>query len=435
MQKKNNQKRKIKIPTLLVMGVLSIFFLNPFKSFADFYEIPAYFENNVLITTNFPVDTGGGTYQTSGGYNAETFSGFYDSGSFLNSGGSSGWSQDYRNSLSALDYTYYGDGNFYKKVTTVRSGITFYYKWSVVNGIVIGAFDDISTHIISLTPEDKAVFPAASSSAMTFSLEYYINPDQFDFWNNYNINVYLHNIDQNVLLASSLSPSDIVLINEDVDVAGYHSFSTTTVVLAEGNYRIVAKLRENIFNITTIDEVSHQFIVGSSTFIGNISQNTYTAINGYYASSSATSTDSLASACGLFSDSSSVKNCLAFLFVPDGALIYNSLSSFKEQASTHFPLGYVTDFITIISSSASTSLPVLDITIPEGIAGTGASITLDVASIGWIFNATSSIGTEAQKGKTIFEIVNPYWEIVCYFAFGFYILRRILGSQIISKFY
>jgi len=289
-----------------------------------------------------------------------------------------------------------------------------------------------SSYIVSLSPENADVLP--SGVGVDYELQYYIDEADFGFWGGYNVNVILHNIDQNVLLLSALSPSDIVLLDEDVSVGGYYTFNADDIVIPDGNYRIQAKLRNGLFDLRTIDELSHQFIVGSSTFVGSISQNTYSVINGIYASSTATSTESLAEACGLFSSSSSVVNCLGFLFIPDGNLINQSLTDFRDLASTHFPLGYITDFISILSnSSSSVALPTISATIPEGIAGSGASIALSLDSLSWIFNATSTFTTGDLAGKSLYEIVSPYWEKFIYIALGFYLLNRILGSGVIGR--
>lgn len=320
-----------------------------------------------------------------------------------------------------------GDPNHYR----VGLGV------STVGKTTVGTAPDTSTRIIDFTPENATT----TSNPVTFSLHAYISPA--DIGSFLGIQLTLHNIDQNVLLAGEFSPSDIYLLDGfQATTSGDFYFSTTTTV-GEGNYRLEADMDSTQFwGFTMLDFLgihiseSHQFVVGTPTFIGNISQNSYTALNGIYASTTATSTASLAGSCYPFSGQFSTTNCLAFLFIPDAGLIYDSLNNFKNNASTRMPLGYLTDFINILSTTTSSSLPVISATIPTGVAGAGSHISLSLDhSIDYILYASTSqfINSSAPDTGTLYDIVSGYWNKIVYLALGIYIITRIVGSHVIPN--
>lgn len=129
--------------------------------------------------------------------------------------------------------------------------------------------------------------------------------------------------------------------------------------------------------------------------------------------------------------------CLAFLFIPDAGQLRSTLNSFKTNVATHFPIGYVTDFITILNDNGTTTLNLLEVTVPTGIPGTGSTLTLDLGhQLDYILNATVGefVSPEASTTVTFYEETAFYWDILVSILAGLYILRRILGSHLIPKF-
>jgi len=315
-----------------------------------------------------------------------------------------------------------------------------------------GTFDlpiaDLSTntHIISLTPLDNST----TTNPVHFEMRAYISPD--DVGTVLGVNFTLHNIDQNVFLASGLSPSDIYFLRDfHATTSGVFDFSTTTTV-GEGNYRINARLDRSFLGgggqglvngLSSISQnVSHQFIVGQATFIGNLSQNSFSAVNGILASSSATSTAVTIASCSPITNDYSTLflnthfsplGCLTFLFTPDPKLIDDTFTSFHDLALTHFPLGYLYDFILILSTTSEKAIPVIDATIPNGIPGAGANINLSLSHVlDPVLNATTSgfSGSGASTTETLYQYTVGYWTIFVYICAGVYILGRILGSHL-----
>lgn len=302
---------------------------------------------------------------------------------------------------------------------------------------------DLSTHIISLTPENGTT----TGNLVDFSFTYYLAPE--DVGTRISVQVYLRNIDQNVLLLNAFSPSDIEFLDFIATSSGEFTFSTTTS-LGDGNYRIKAQLKKSIFGLTlpnvgVFDEISNQFIVNQATFIGNISQNSFSQLNSIFASSTATSTAALAGTCNPISNNVatlflnpdfSIISCSAFLFVPDAGYLSDTIDNFRENVMTHFPLGYLSDFMTILEDTPESSLTVIDATIPNGIVGSGSNISLSLNGVlDPILNATTSTYTNssASSTETFYEITVGYWRIIVYILAFLYILRRILGSHVIPE--
>jgi len=150
--------------------------------------------------------------------------------------------------------------------------------------------------------------------------------------------------------------------------------------------------------------------------------------------------------CGLFSATTSgfnLSGCISDLFVPDSI---NLATIFDESLNgqdgnggflRYFPLGYVTDFVSILSTSTIATSFGIHAIIPAGIPGTGATLDLDLSSttLGWLYE--SDIGTftnsSAPDTRTFFEITYDYWKVIVYLAVLFYLIGRIIGKRIIPN--
>ena len=446
-------KIKYKIATFLMVFGISIFsmsqisFANPVYGIGSnilpngtiisFQQLPnpaRCYRNLISVTVSGPNGVGNTEYNYTcdkydyffNGVNMELYANTYLSG--------------------AVDGSY--NFSFYSDVISSSYNITIYRT----NGIWTSAVVDPTnrrTRIINMSPENGTTTPHAS--LINFNLHAYLN--YADVSTGVGMKIYLHNIDQNVLLLSSASPSDIVLYDNYVTMSGDFNFSTSTY-LGDGNYRLYAQIAQTsgvIFNNPVIvgcsiagaflnlncTEGNTQFIVGSSTFIGNISQNSFAQANLIFGSSTATSTEHLATTCYPFSGQFDTIQCLAFLFIPDSGYISETMGNFKDNVLTHFPLGYVTDFLNILSTTTVGSLTVIDATIPNALPfGNGQHIHLDLThSLDYILNATSSIynNASASSTQTFYEITSYYWDLIVYICALMYIMGRILGWSVIPS--
>jgi len=347
----------------------------------------------------------------------------------------------------------YGDGTYFLcpyNGNFISCQYDNYLPFTVSGGnLATSTFPD-ETRIIDMLPENGTT---TLSNTVDFRLDAFIS--EIDASRGIGVRIYLKNIDQNVLLLSDLSPSTIVLYDGYATTSGMFTYSTSTI-LGDGNYRLYAKLEGTAGDIWGVPltsgcsavgafltlvctEGSTQFIVNEGTFIGNISQNSFNQVGTIFSSTTATSTAALSNMCNPFSGSVStlfyntnfnVLSCTAFLLIPDSGYLFDSLSNFRDNVSTHFPLGYITDLISIMSTTSSSSLPVISATIPTGIVGGGSTINLDPTHVlDFVLNSTG--GTFTADSDTFYEKTSYYWNLILYILAGFYIFRRILGRSVI----
>jgi len=169
--------------------------------------------------------------------------------------------------------------------------------------------------------------------------------------------------------------------------------------------------------------------------LGLISQTSFESANSLFSSTSATSTQFLQGSCNVLSGFS-VMNCLAFLFVPDSGQMDRTIRNFRDNVATHFPLGYVTDFVSIISTSTVGSLTVIDATVPSVLPGHGSRITLNLAGVfDSVLYATSGpfIGSGASSTATFYDVTSYYWRMFLYIMAVFFIVSRLAGSHVIPR--
>ncbi len=232
---------------------------------------------------------------------------------------------------------------------------------------------DPSTRILSMYPGDGDIV----SSTVAFTLDACMDPA--DVTGSYSVKVTLHNIDQNVLIPG-FSQSDLYLINgENITTSGEYNPSITPVLLPDGNYRLnvvfeqsyLWGLLQNPFThlfvnpFTKILNISHSFIVNHGTFIGNLSNNIFSETNSILGGYTSTKTASqLAKTCNPLDGDFDLIQCLHFLFVPDGQALAQTLTQAKDGIFTRMPWGYLTRFITILSSTDTVDFDTYSHTFP-----------------------------------------------------------------------
>jgi len=286
---------------------------------------------------------------------------------------------------------------------------------STTNPIPDPVFDD-KTRIIDFNPQNGAT----TTSPVTFSLEAYVNEN--DIGTVATIQITLENIDQNVLLLGFLSPSQITLVDENIETGGYFNFSTTTVVIGDGNYRVEACIKRTFFGglfggffesslVNLFSDVSdcqsHQFVVGTSTFIGNISQNLWGDTNAFLEGLNATSSEALASTCNPLNLNFDIRQCIVFLTVPDANSLAEVIDLAREGILTRWPWGYGTRFIQILTNSPTSTLPVVVVPILTN-TGNDTTLTFDfgdmVAGGGALLDSVS----DPVYGKNVRDVFEPF---------------------------
>jgi hypothetical protein len=244
---------------------------------------------------------------------------------------------------------------------------------------ILACEEDPATRIIDFSPLDGETV----SNPVTFSLDACIDPE--DLGTIKGVNISLHNIDQNVLLLGTLSPSDIYLLDqEDIDIAGLFQFSTSTYI-GEGNYRLEACIERSYFFGFIVnpfsdisDCISHQFVVGTSTYIGNISQRIFGDTNDFLNGLTATSSEALANTCNPLNSNFGIRECMTFLFIPDAYSLSLTMEDARTGILTRVPWGYFTRVINILSSTATSTLPAWTASIQ---VGAGNDMTPEITTI------------------------------------------------------
>lgn len=304
--------------------------------------------------------------------------------------------------------------------------------------IVRGGDDSTQTRIIYFSPSQGET--VASTSPVTFNLQAYVNSD--DVGDIKGVRVTLHNIDQNDLLFgsfSSWSSNDIVLVDEELEAGNYST--TTSATLEAGNYRLKACLDRSLFGFTNFylslytsvvddspDCLNHTFIVGESTFIGSLNQNTFNDLQDFTSGLTATSSEALARTCNPLSADFGIRECMLYLWVPDPEKLSVTFTAMKAGILTRVPWGYLTRFGVILSSTGTSSLPSFTTTVR---IGESENTTLAFNPTDMLAGASALVDSIADPvyGKTMRDIFYPFVQVIVALAVLFQIVSDIMGSH------
>jgi hypothetical protein len=311
--------------------------------------------------------------------------------------------------------------------------VSFYFSSSTITPPPASTTPiNTTTRIVDFAPADGATLPA---DPVTFSLHGYVSPD--DIGTFIGVRFSLEKIDQNVLLFTSFSPASSFLLDGfDATTSGDFFFTSEPQALAQGNYMVSATLERSYFGGWVVNPFSpitetltHQFVVGSSTFIGNLQQEAFRQAQDYFASSTATSTLATAGDCNPLKFST--LDCLAYLFVPSRADMQNTILGLKDNILTRVPWGYVTRFATILSSGATSALPSFEVSLHLGPgSGVAATDTLAFDPGDMLAGGALLAGsiTDVTYGKTAREITEPFVQGGIALLVLFIIVGDILGG-------
>lgn len=308
------------------------------------------------------------------------------------------------------------------------------------------------TRIISFEPANAST---TASNDVYFNLEYYVSPLDVSLSSLIFVDVYFQNIDNNNWLPFSRAGEYTQVLEEgQLFNSGFYSFSTTTY-LADGNYRLYARLCKadwSTFWNQVVEwiggnnciEANHSFIVRNATFSGTVSNSLFNSWFGFNQGESATSTATSSPALALmdfcmpFFGQFSVAKCLEVLFKPDPNTIADMAKQSFAEIKDAFPFSYLFDVYDVFASTSVYSPLSISAVVPSGVVGSGSEIELSVASssLSWLYNATSSGFMNLSSGNsddTFFETTNYYVKWIVYLSLIFYIVARILGSRFIPN--
>jgi len=242
------------------------------------------------------------------------------------------------------------------------------------------------TEIVSVTPVNGSTI--ATSTTATIGAIVWVDPNQWTQDLSNNLGPYTLTIQVIPATAAQVAavPSAVQSLYPKytftVENAGYSYFSTTTDASDPGTYQMQTEFTKSqtwygqIFNFLSFGTVSGGNILDatSTSFNANrsligtlLSASTTAMIQQLFASSTA-SFATLSNECipGLGFD---IGGCFALIFIPDTNALGAWLSLFKNQFLSYAPWGYATRFITILTTSATSSSPVISLTFPVGSYG------------------------------------------------------------------
>lgn len=312
------------------------------------------------------------------------------------------------------------------------------------------SLSNTNTRIVSFTPVDG--FVATTSNATTtvdFNLHAYVNEN--DIGNFLTVKINYRNIDQNSLLNAPCTSLDIAgtcssytftLFSGTATTSGDFYFASTSV-LARGNYRVEASIDTatqllglNLGFFTFLGAQSqvqnHQFIVGSSTFIGNISQNLFTEVDSFFGSLPATSTEALAGTCNPLGGVFDIRQCMAFLFIPDANHLKTSMENLRIGVFQKMPFGYLTRVIDLLATSSTTTLPVLSYTFQSDSPLSGDTLSFDTGAYMQQASALSAQMVSNTDGQTVWEIFALPVKLFIYLVLVFAMMKDITGLPFIN---
>ncbi len=242
---------------------------------------------------------------------------------------------------------------------------------------------DGKTQIISFSPLDGTT---TSSTSVTYTYQVYIAPGDLSFWQGYRMLFY----DQ----AQPVGQGTYFLDNISASTTGYFTYSTTTV-MSVGNHIINACLQKyylgNIiggFDLFGNSCQYHQFVVASSTFLGNLFQGGINSIQSQLNTISATSSAAiLKNYCNPFSNFDIIQ-CIYALLIPTSAQMQETMNTFYNDFLIRVPWGYGSVMVSRLLGYGTTATSSL----------ASSNLTIVLPSTGVYATATS---TSMLKGKSM----------------------------------
>jgi len=314
-----------------------------------------------------------------------------------------------------------------------------------------GTIGGDNTRINTVTPYNNQL--VATSTHTTVGATGYLN--QGDLNTNTKLIIHLQNSNasfQNCIdvICHEIAQNSIILDFEyDLLTSGGFSYSSSTQTLPIGKYWVTTSVQKGsscIFGYclftSTITSTSTSFVISTTTKADHLKDDVSNQVDKLTGGGASFADCTVTS----FSFLDCMSDLILYAFVPTPSEISGFTNSVHDSILTHFPLGYVTDFVSIISTTTEGSLPGIHATIPAGIAGTGASINLTLdhaldqflnANMGSFYLATNTsafattlLGTSISSTTTLYEYTEHYWEIFVSVMAFLYILGRILGQGI-----
>jgi hypothetical protein len=273
----------------------------------------------------------------------------------------------------------------------------------------------------------------ATSTGATFGVTGYVNPNDYVDGMNVTIQYAPYVASQEVVACTSCL---FTKLSFNIATSGVFSFSTTSPALVQGRYTKQTQLNApstfsffNLFSFVvgsnSLTSTSTTFVTGQLNGFDEYIDASSAAINDYLASS----TISLAS-CSSFT-SFNLGDCINLLFVPQAVPMEQLWANFRQQFLSYYPWGYVTRFFTILGGSATSTIPVVSVSIPTpytaGNANDATILTIDTPAMfaegSADLNSVNANGTD----QNFQDVMEPYVQIFIAISLLFIVVHDLIG--------
>jgi len=306
-------------------------------------------------------------------------------------------------------------------------------QFTILNGTI--EEDLTATRIIRTDPENDQLI-ATSSLPYMLEVDYFLS--DFDY-ENYGDDDFLRvrykNNTTSIVFSGIHAISAVtdpweVTYEQEIVGFGYQTFSTTTSPQEVGRYTLEAQIVRPSFSLlgftfgeTIMARFTDSFIVGTSTQYDRIKDQTNSELE-------ALGLSGVESVCA---DDLSLLNPISFaicLFAFDGEGLAQVFINAREGFMTRVPFGYVNRTYDILTSSATSSLPTISYTFSEGPLQ-GANVAFNPWQYMYVDGAPLKDGIVSNNGgENIWEIVEPFYEIVVYLTLALLVFRKLTGVHL-----
>lgn len=291
-------------------------------------------------------------------------------------------------------------------------------------------YDSDTTRIIDVDPNNDIV--VASSTPTTVGATYYVS--DLDFDDDMTLEIEVRNNAQN---ASQLVGPIFSLFQEqrfvynyeqDINSSGSNSYASTTLFTQVGRYTAETKIKKPLFSVfgfgllsQTVVATTTQFLVATTTAFDAL-QDGNIALAGQLSGV----TGNLDCDSGL--TSLSPRKFIACMFFFDYTGLQTVMNEARSGFLTSWPLGYGTRFVSILTDSATSSLPAINYTFgttsPLYVLGL-TSIELDpFAELSDPENIVNTKSDQTQQ-KSVMEIMSQIINIIVYLTLAFMIIHDL----------
>jgi len=359
-----------------------------------------------------------GTYYFSGGVNSSSDGTWY--------GAASGSASETGNgNLSGSSFTAYGSGGERAYVICNTAACSF-----------LPAAD--STRIIATVPLNHAVVASSTSFAVNTTAAI----SSADYSSDLRVRIRVSNDARRItMLANALLAFDSAFgtgsTQHAVDktflfspVNGTYVYATTTELAQIGQYTyqaFVEKPHDYFFGLNfgvydTLAATTTKFLVATSTAYDALVTDNVSNFNALLNAETEKCIDII----------TTFKACIFSLIVPNDDDFNAVGQQIYDTFFTRVPFGYVTRFVSIMSSSTPIALPALSYSFGTSSPAVLVSLTASdpvTFNIFDNFGVIQSIRSDQPEHKNIWEIVDPYWQMAVAFCVLFVIMEDLLGMS------